>query len=423
MVIQAIMKKNFLEFYRNKISIVLLILFPLFFLFIFHTAFGNLQIGGVDTYSIALINHDQGIPTELKDTLQPSLTSWVEDGVAANISAIIEQVTYNDSAHTPIFSVKDISADAIDNAIKNEEIAVAVVFPENYSLLVLNQINLAYGNQSIPGYPTAVNATIEFIRDINNPLANIPIAIITQIIDTFHNTILSGDRQGLTIDQQSVVRGEINSVFDYIASGLLVFATVLAAAYFSAQLLADEQGGTMMRIKISDARPIEYVSAFFLQTFLLVMIQQVILLFCAIIIFGFHPVGSLFVGYIILLLSSIPMYALVFSAGSIFRSSDTAGNVIGFSSSIIGFASGIFTEMPSLVLARNVMQFRSGSPDLLLWDLVPWTHAVNAIRVVFLYDQSLIDVAGDLVLLVVTSVIWLAIAMYFYMRNTFRRDY
>jgi ABC-2 type transport system permease protein len=421
MIILPVMKKLFLEFSRNRISVVILILFPLFFLFIFKMAFGTADISGVSTYNITIVNNDLGIPEPLKGVLPSNITNWSDTGVGQNLTDILLGLQYNDSGHTPIFN--QVENTNITESLKNGDISMALIIPENYSLMVLDLINIVYGNQSIPGFPTTVNATIEFRFDSNNVGVNIPITIAKQTIETFHQAIVSGRLpQVIQIEQKSIIRSEVNSIFDFIASGLLVFASILSASFFSAQLLSDEEQGTISRINLSIITPLEYMLGFILMTLTLVILQNIILLYSAVYIFGFNPVGSLFRGYVILLLSALPMFALVFTAGALFKSSDTAGNAIGFSSSILGFASNAFFQMPDVVLIPDILSFTSGSPDLLIWDLIPWNHAVNAMRAIMLYDHTLSDQWGDLIMLVATSLMWLAISIWFFGKKTFRLE-
>ena len=115
--IDAILKKFFLEFWRNKISVGLVFVFPLFFLFIFNLAFSGYLINTTTSYNIALINLDEGIPEAISYPQLPQ--NWRNDGVGANLSDIIFDVKYdgNNSETIPIFKQHLIKQSEIDTSI------------------------------------------------------------------------------------------------------------------------------------------------------------------------------------------------------------------------------------------------------------------------------------------------------------------
>ena len=76
--------------------------------------------------------------------------------------------------------------------------------------------------------------------------------------------------------------------------------------------------------------------------------------------------------------------------------------------------------MPEVIFVRDILSFTSGSPHFQLWDILPWTHAVNAMRAILLFDQSLADVAGDLILLTIMGGIWMLLGMFMFIRKRFQ---
>ena len=87
--------------------------------------------------------------------------------------------------------------------------------------------------------------------------------------------------------------------------------------------------------------------------------------------------------------------------------------------SIIALSSGSFIPMPDIVLIEDLLDFTSGSPHFLIWDFLPWTHAVNALRAVLLFDRGFDDVKGDILLMVAFGLFWGFLSLSIYGRRRF----
>ncbi|MHA2249609.1 MAG: ABC transporter permease [Candidatus Kariarchaeaceae archaeon] len=418
---------HFKRFYRNKISFGLIFIFPFFFLFIFSLALGGEDISSTTTFDLVVINNDEGIPEELHSFFETRAPNWLQNGgVGANFTNILFNATYPDQDKVSyIFHDKSDEVKGTPkpkNIIGNDTASVVIEIPQNFSKMILSVINNAnmYAKGipiDYPGYPQDVNATVLFYGNENSISFDIITSIVEAIFADFIENIKSFDSDttlpnSVSFTEVSVLpEGEI-SVFDFIAAGLFVFASLLSASYFTSYLLVDEENETINRYKISLISPIEYIGGFICYSFVIMVIQTIFLFIAANLLFGFDPAGSFVSAFIVLILLPIATYALIFSAAAFFKSSDAAGNALGFGSSILGFASGAFFEMPPFVIADNLLPFTSGSPHLLVWDLIPFTHAVNAVRAIFLFDRSLGDVAGDISVMLIMSGIWFVLASF-----------
>ncbi len=422
--ISSIMNKFYREFIRNKISIGLVFAFPLFFLIIFNVSFGGTVITSGSTYDIAVINDDSGIPGDIAAVLNNTgfPQNWIEDGIGKNLTDIIFDMRYEEDGKA-LFNRVVVDRADIDSAIENE-LSLVMIIPENFSLSILNILNnnAKLRNQSSIPFLEVVSATIDMYGDERSQAFDISKTILQNLINTFIGFIGDVDFEtgSIIINTESIlpVREDI-TIFDFIASGIFVFATILSTSYFAGLVLTDEENGVMDRYKVSLINPQKYTIAFSIFAFAIMMIQAVFLLASAYFLFGFKPAGSFIYAFIILVLLSLANLGFIFTAGAFFKSSDTAGSVIGFASSILGFASGSFMNMPKIVLIKNILPFTSGSPDLLLWDLLPWTHANNALKLVLLLDYNLSEVIGDLILLVIMGIVWYIIGLYYYSKRRF----
>lgn len=429
----AVFSKFYKEFRRNRISYGLVFVFPLFFLFIFNIGFGGAEIQSDTTYSISIINEDKGIPSNIALILEPFgfPKNWLDTGMGKNVSDIIFDLNYekDDVVTHPVFERVDMNDTSVEDAVQDGLVTLVMVIPENFSLTILNSMNnqaKISGSPQIPFVPDDMNSQIEFTGDERNTGYGVAKAIISGIMNNYLEQVKTstGDFGDVQIDFVSVIPvTESISIFDFIATGLFVFATILGTSYLSAALLTDDEGELDSRYRISLMQPRDYLIGFSLFAGILMLIQGVFMFLAAHYLFDFHPIGSYLRAYVILIILILANLGFIFTVAAFFKTPDTAGSAVGFSSSIIGFISGSFTTMPNVILLKDIFSFTSGSPDLLLWDLFPWTHANNAMKAILFYDQSLMDVIGDITLLVVMGVLWYVLGIFLYSKmRSARRD-
>jgi ABC-2 type transport system permease protein len=400
---------------------ILLIIFPIFFLFIFSAAFGGATVNTSSTYDVIFINEDQGIDQDIIDALPPGTIpdSWIS-GVASDIISLILNTTYPEEDDIYLFEDHIYNGEEFETVLENGAIDLIIEIPEDFSMMMLTLADNIYFNGT---GDMDDNATVNFYVDPQNWASGPSEMIARSFFDSYYTAVQSGViPDSIEIEEQIILRQETFSVFDYIASGLFVFSTILGATYFAASLVVEEEKGTISRLKIALVRPFEFIGAFLLYSFILMMIQFGILFLSAVYLFGFNPVGSLVTAYLIMIITSLATYGLIFICSAYFTNSDTVGNSLGLSSSILGFASGAFSDMPAVILVRDIFSFTSGSPHFLLWDIIPWTHAVNAMRAVLLFDQDLAGVSGDILLLLFSSLLWFVAGIWLYSSRRFRME-
>ena len=136
-----------------------------------------------------------------------------------------------------------------------------------------------------------------------------------------------------------------------------------------------------------------------------VMIGQTIILFLSSLILGFNPQGDLLLAFFIAL-SIFPFCLfLVFISTAFLSNEDVVGNVLGFGAPFLAFMSGAFIEVPKFILIPQIFPTASGYPrDFQLWDLLPITHTVNALRQVLLYDFDFYLVMPDILMSLFLSI-------------------
>lgn len=419
----AVAIKFFKHFYRNKISFAIVFAFPFFFLWMFSFAFGADVLGAsAITYNLAIINNDEGISEDFAPFLPAELSSWYEEGGAGlEISDIMFNLNYSendDNEILPIFNEVDIQEDHIQSSVDDRITHVIVIIPENFSLSLLNIIN-NQAMQQIPGFPTDVDAEIQLFGNEDSDSYDIASSIVSSIFNQYVNAIEEGAFPNHIEIDQHILLGEVKTFFDFIAPGIFVFASVLSATYFVGALLNDTEQETLDRIKISNLSAQKYILGFLLMSSIIMAIQTIFLFVAAQYILNFNPVGSIPLAYGIMMLLMFATYGVVFLGAAVFNNANTSGATLGFLTSIVALSSGSFIPMPDIVLIEDLLDFTSGSPHFLIWDFLPWTHAVNALRAVLLFDRGFDDVKGDILLMTIFGLFWGFLSLSIYGRRRF----
>lgn len=447
--IYHIAKRFGTEMYRLRISSLIMIAMPAFMGFMFFFAFNSAGLGEAHTYHIAVINDDTGIADDLSDYLKLAKSlgfdigiddNILDDGFAVDFIDILNTTYYptdDGSSETRIFSVTEIENVSIGKKmVESRTIDGLVIFSRNYSNATLSAINQASkietgffidepGYYSGPSFPRVDNASIQTIGDENFANFLVVKAVLNSFVTAFEESLHSFNYQGgnLNIAITSIIVTEY-TIFDTIMPGILIFAILTQAGMLAAFLVSEfAETKTIMRIKLSLIKPYEYVLGVSAIMIVITFLQVIILLGFSMLVLGFNPEGDIIQGIIVVMLTSIFVTALGFLLAGIFKSSDTAGQSSGFLMTPIAFMAGGFMDVPPITLIESIIPTPSGyTRNLLLWDFMPVTHSVNALKSILLYNFTLMDVIVDLMMLVIPSTCFLIFSILFYTNRRFKGD-
>ncbi|MHA2247906.1 MAG: ABC transporter permease [Candidatus Hodarchaeales archaeon] len=442
------------EVLRLKIALVVLLGMPAFMGFMFAFAFGASGLGEAETYTIGIINNDDGLGDELANYLRsdsilltnlPFNETTIDNGFAVDFIDILNTSTYQtdeEKSEKRIFTVLEYNNQEIgQKAVEERQIDALIVFPENYSNTTVSAFNNAFYFQNNiyihnmsypplwyyngPPFPINENSEIVVIGDEGYTRYQITSIILDKIFSIFNEEIKALNYSGGNIDfSLKSVTLEEYSLFDTIFPGILVFASLTQAGMLAAFLVGEfAETKTIARVRLSLIKPYEYIAGVTIYAFLISLLQLSILLVFALVALDFNPAGNIIEAMIVLLLTTLFTTALGFLLAGIFKSSDTAGQSAGFLMTPLAFMSGAFMEAPAITILPKIFPTASGLPrDFILWDLLPSTHAVNALRSILLYEFSIFEVWADVVFVVIPSLILLILSMIFYTKRRFRGD-
>lgn len=451
--ILGVAKRMGIQTIRSKWTIPYLLIFPLIFIGLYWFAFSSSDIGNNQIFNLGVVNQDRGFGEKIKEVLNnntvteeggwfPHSPEVIENGFGYEVIEILKDLKYdNSSTSTDIFNIQIFnSTEKLKLELEKRNLDLGLLFSPNYSNATLSSVNDYWYSEfgyylheavqasfpDSPDFPTHVNSTIQIVGDDNYLNFEIASSFLSTFIDKFHDlpsyfgTV--GGRVGLDFNEVYQVSVLKYSFFEMMVPGLIMFGIIIQPSLFSMFLCIEFQPDkrTFDRIRISPLSPISYVLGSLLIQ-VPIMLTQTGLLFLASFILGFDPQGNIVLGFLIAC-SMFPFSAsLNYITAAFFSNEDVAGTVTGFGAPILGFMTGAFVEAPKIVIFPNSFPTASGyARDFLLWDFIPLTHGINAIREVLLYKFTLDMVLVDLVANLVLSIAYLLVFIYIYVKMRFR---
>ena len=423
-------------------------------IFVFFFAFSSVRTAGAMTYNIVVINNDQGLVEEIKGILSDTNSTGlaegtIENGFAAELITIMNTSTYpgEDLEIFNVYLMDRGEEEDARNLIVNRELDGLIIFPEEFSNATMAAVNNAFYvqkglyihefiNMSIfeasggflqytgPPFPTTDNVTVEIVGDNGYLNYQIVEMITTLFVSEYANELTSLNYPVEITMEPETINVRDYSIFDTIVPGMIIFGILTQAGIVSAFLSSELQtpNRTISRLRLSLIQPWEYiVGASTLQ--LLISPFQIIVLIGMSVILGFQPEGDILQGFVICWLTTLFTLGLTFVAAAVFTSPDAAGMAVGFGVTPIAFASGAFMDAPKITLIPEFFPTATGAlRDLTVWDLLPSTHAISALRSILLYNFSIMDVLAEIILLTIESVLLLIFSIVVYSKRRFTGD-
>jgi ABC-2 type transport system permease protein len=371
----AFTKRSLLQFRHDRRTFAFIIVMPLLMILIFGYTFG----GEVQGVKVALINQDKGIQSIVLpgNPMPPGLF------LAENITASLDTTTLSLQTSTD-------PADA-RHQVDDGALWAAIIFPENFSENLFRRLS----------QPESVaRPRIEVYLDGSNPtIASTVLRAVSEAIQETMKTVaiwlnLSQINASLAVDPVYAYGGGSTRFIDYFAPGVISFAIMMVTTMITIILFVNERRtGTLQRLLVSPAKEHEIVIGYSLAFATIGLLQSVVVLTAALLIFNVSIVGNIFLALLVVMLIGFGHQGLgiLLSAG--------ARNEL----QAIQFVPLIL--FPSILLAGLFWPIES-IPSYLqpLCYIIPLRYGIDAERSIMLRGWGVGQVWVDIVVLIVFAV-------------------
>jgi ABC-2 type transport system permease protein len=350
---------------------------PLLMILIFGYTFG----GDVKGIEIEVVNYDTGIRAGTSPVLPNGLF-------------FTQNIT--DNFDTDTFSIHMNTNSSNAQQIVHEGKAwAAIIFPANFTKNFLTTIM----TENMRASPK-----IEIYIDASNP--TIAAAIIKEVTQSVQIALqglsvslnISQIEMPIVIDQVYAYGGGDTRFIDYFAPGVISFAIMMVTTMITIILFVNERrNGTLQRLLVSPASESEIVVGYALAFAIIGIIQSIVVLIAAILLFNISIVGNIFLALVVILLLAFGHQGLgiLLSAGA-----KNELQAIQFIPLIL---------FPSILLAGLFWPIES-IPSYLqpLSYIIPLRYGIDAERSIMLRGWGIGEIWIDIVVLVLFALLTLS---------------
>lgn len=356
MIALYIAKKNFIEFFRNIKSNVIVIVMPI----IFFAIFGFIFTKSTDeiVFNISYLPSDEPAYLQLLDT--------------------IKSIENDNGVKT--FQLSEVS---------DKEKAKANIASGSSSLLMESQSPLGiimYGDQRSPYFAAASGS-------------------ITAMAGNVYGVDLS------LIKSESIALNSAKDLnaFDLLVPGLIVYGLLILIPYNAGLFTQVSEKKQILRYYLSKAKASDIVAGFIISQTVLSLFQTALMFFTAQ-AFGFRTDAQLWEMLVIALPTNLFITGTGMMLGSFTKDSQSASNLGTIVSVVLGFLSGSFIVGIETIMQVGEFMGRTFS----LNQIFPSTFATQAFNQILNYNRHLSDLTFELTAITVVSIIILIIGVYVY---------
>ena len=435
----SIASKDIKELLRDRRGLFFILLFPMFFMLVFGFAFGGMGQSNTP-HSIAVVNYDEGATvTYTNQTMN----------FGNNLTNVLEDVKYQNS-DVHVFNVTKTTEQNADKLLKQRDVDAEVIIPRDFSkesvALITNTIQSS--TASVQGSSqSSAQSTVQSTQSAGTSTDNITAKVIIRG-DTGYmgfgtaQGILTGVFQGYKDDIVTEVQNRIQGTpgaqphqfietevegmpgtetftsFDFLAPGMIVFAILLLATSVAASLTREVNTGTLERLKMSKMKSFDLLFGSSIP-WTLVAAAQVVILFAVAIAIGFHwqgSINSIVLAVVVGIIGGISSIALGMIIASFAKNERQASNLGTLITVPMSFLVGAFFQLPQVTIGNFMGQ------TFQIYDVLPWTHTLNALRSVLTYGSGWDAISYQVGMSVFLTAILFVIGVFLFSRTRLQAE-
>jgi len=340
---------DFKQFFRDKTALFFTFAFPIFFIFIFGWVFS-----GADdiSYDIGLVNQDNSAPSQ-------------------GISLTLQEI--------PIFVVTTGELESKLDELRGGEIDAVVAIPS--------------GIEESIGKGEPVDITV-YYDPSQTTSAQVILPVLQQVIDAV-NIQMTGQPVTFSLVQESIQSHELGYI-DTVVPGILAMSVLFLGLFGSLTLVERREKKILKRFGATPLRRSTMVFSQVTYRLILALVQTLLIIAIAYLVFGVQMVGNWFVLLGLVLLGTLTFVGIGYFAVARARTTEGAMPIIQIIQFPMLFLSGIFFPVEFM-------------PDFMrpVLAAIPLTYLGDAFRQVMVEATPLYPLSLDVVVLGA----WLVVSM------------
>ncbi|MBN1267112.1 MAG: ABC transporter permease [Anaerolineales bacterium] len=380
--ILSVFWKSLREQLRQPLVLSLTLLLPAMFVMLYWMFFPG---GGSTSYSVLILNMDKGTQQEDGSSLY------------AGEDLIEELASVRYQSGDPLLSIKKIENRAeAEQKLRDRKAALLLVIPADFST----------GMAKLTAGETADPVHLTIVGDLTNPYYSVAAIFCSAGLESYLQAY-AGMIPPVAILEEALGDSAGRSEFEMYVPGLLIFAVVLLVFQASMVITGEVEAGTLQRLRMTRLSSFEYLFGTGLALEVIGIIA-LLLAFLTARLLGFESEGPLWAAVVV---GGITGFAVIGSGlivAGLTRTVSQAFLLANFPLVLFMFFTNVIYPVPAVPL------FTVGTHTVNLFEILPPTHAVIALNKIFSFGVGIDELAYELTMLLVLSVLylWVGVALF-----------
>lgn len=389
----SMMRKTLRELLRERMTTALMLAFPPLLVGFYYVAFGQTNEGLSKYISILILNQDAGAAAFEAEPLTAG-QAFIQ---------VLEDAEYEGQ---PLFKVTPVDArPSAEITLREHKASLLIIIPADFSAILGK---FATGVEQ----PHAAEITLIGAPESSEYL--FARSLLSGYLRQFALQ-MAGWEESIEVQYRFVPGTGTMSDFDYGVGGAIVFGIAFTTLIAAELMVREYVGGTLRRLRLTRLSAFELLAGVTLALTIIAAIQIPITLGAALLM-GFTNHGSLLLIILICLLFNLTAIGLGLLVACFARTPADATNLASAVLVPLVFLSDALYPMPEMPL------FNWGKRLIQLYDFLPTTHAVAAIRQVTINGKGMGDLIYELTALTLLSVSTFVIGIVLYHRRRMKRS-
>jgi len=377
-----ITKKDLKEFTRDRLRLATFFIMPIFMMILVGFIFPNQN---------SLKNIPLGIAIDDQGKIGERLNKVFGELKGENDVKIFEMKKYK-------------GLDEIKDGIKKQEINGGIFIPGDFSKNISENKQtdiVIIQDQSNPQISALVTQTvIKIIEGFGQSLGNQKLNAIFIRWPNFKKYSPQAFITPILTKLEGIVPGSTN-YFEFMAPGIMVMVVMTAVLTgLAASISREKEQGTLDGILIAPINRLAIILGKALAQSVRGIVQGIIVLILAILLFGVRVYGNLLLVLLVVLLGVFSFVGLGILVSAIASEQETATQLLFMFQLPMLFLSGVFFPIQQM---PQFMQY--------IAHLLPLTYAVSAMRKVIILGAGIADIKNEILILLVFGFITLVISV------------
>ena len=371
-----------MELFRNRLGLVMLVLMPIFMMGMVGFIFPSNN--SLDHVPVALANQD------------------ADYGGSTVGSQVFVNALNQINDQTGIMEISNASNfDALKESVQNGNIQGGIVIPSNFTQSILSGEQgtlIIVTDNSNPQISAAMQSALTAVfQQMGTMLAQQNVMSLDPAINATNALAIV---QPYNIAVEGVVSGH-SSYFDFIAPGIMAMTVMMSVMTgLPAAISQEKEVGTLDGMMVAPINRLSIIIGKTLAQTARGLLQGVLILVLASILFGVSIQGSILLVFGLLLLGVFSFVGLGVVLTSFAKDQETAMMVMMTLMFPMMFLSGVFFPVQQMPWFMQSIS-----------KVLPLTYAADALRKVMVLGAGIPQIATELTVLIVFGVVMIAIAV------------